>query len=278
VPVVEEPVALEQPDVQESTEIAPTVEAAEATPFDDEPPFVPDTPLSNEPVSSAPLESIIEPAAETTAELIAEPAMAAPQVSAAAQADVAEAVLERPLPEMAIAPEPQVAQDIPEPEPQPVADSQSAVTEAAPVAEPQVQEQSTEPVVIDMALSPASWPLIFEKLPLEGMLRNLVANSCLIQIDGNELLFHGDSGHMRLFSESHQQKFNEVLNSALEANYSLKVIDGPLQYETPAQRAQRLAAEKQQSAVESIENDPNVQALRQAFNAQVIMDTITPLH
>ena len=129
-----------------------------------------------------------------------------------------------------------------------------------------------------MTLSQASWPLIFEYLPVEGMLRNLIANSCLIQINGNELLFHGDSGHMRLFSATHQQRFNEILNEALKTNYVLQVIDGPLMHETPAQRAQRLAAEKQQIAIESIENDVNVHAIRQAFDAQVIMESITPLH
>ena len=135
-----------------------------------------------------------------------------------------------------------------------------------------------EPAIIDMTLSQASWPLIFEYLPVEGMLRNLIANSCLIQINGNELLFHGDSGHMRLFSATHQQRFNEILNEALKTNYVLQVIDGPLMHETPAQRAQRLAAEKQQIAIESIENDVNVHAIRQAFDAQVIMESITPLH
>ena len=129
-----------------------------------------------------------------------------------------------------------------------------------------------------MTLSPASWALIFDHLPVEGMLRNLIANSCLIQMNGNELLFHGDSGHMRLFSATHQQRFNEVLNQTLQSNYTLQVIDGPLLHETPAQRAQRLMAEKQQAAVESIENDPNVHAIRQAFDAQVIMESITPLH
>ncbi len=48
-------------------------------------------------------------------------------------------------------------------------------------------------------------------------------------------------------------------------------------HETPAQRVQRLQAERHALAVQSIENDPNVQALRQAFNAQVIMDTIKPI-
>jgi DNA polymerase-3 subunit gamma/tau len=129
-----------------------------------------------------------------------------------------------------------------------------------------------------MDLSPASWALIFDHLPVEGMLRNLISNSCLIQVDGSQLLFHGDSGHMRLFSASHQQRFNEILNETLGTQYSLQVIDGPLLHETPAQRAQRLMAEKQKAAVESIESDPNVLAIRQAFDAQVIMESIRPLH
>jgi DNA polymerase-3 subunit gamma/tau len=171
--------------------------------------------------------------------------------------------------------------------PEPAVEAVPAVTpeavEVTSMAAAQIQSEPApqtqpEPVEIDMTLSPASWALIFDHLPVEGMLRNLVANSCLIQMNGNELLFHGDSGHMRLFSATHQQRFNEILNQTLQVNYTLQVIDGPLLHETPAQRAQRLTAEKQLAAVESIENDPNVHAIRQAFDAQVIMESITPLH
>lgn len=247
-PIQAEPIQAEPIQVEPTQAEPESVET-----FVDEPPFVPDTPA---PVMEQPVQQAV-PA------VVQEPALVA---------DVAEAVLERPLPELA--PKPPV-----EAKPESAQVSQTSAPAASEVQQNSESASEIEaPVVIDMELSPASWPLIFEKLPLEGMLRNLVANSCLIQINGNELLFHGDSGHMRLFSANHQQRFNEVLNQALEANYTLQVIDGPLQYETPAQRAQRLSAEKQQAAVESIENDPNVQALRQAFNAQVIMDTITPLH
>jgi len=130
---------------------------------------------------------------------------------------------------------------------------------------------------LEMELSPSSWPLMFAALPIEGMLRNLVANTCLMQIQGDNLLFHSDAGHMRLFGDNHQQKFKQILNETLSAQYQIQVIEGPWQYETPAQRIQRLQAERQQQAVNSIENDPNVQALRQAFAAQVIMDSITPV-
>ncbi len=118
---------------------------------------------------------------------------------------------------------------------------------------------------------------MFTALPLEGMLRNLVANTCLMTVDGSNLLFHSDAGHMRLFGENHQQKFNNILNATLNSDYKVQVIEGDMQYETPAQRHQRLVADRLQAAVESIEQDPKVQALRQSFNAQVIMDSITPL-
>jgi len=108
-------------------------------------------------------------------------------------------------------------------------------------------------------------------------LRNLVANTCLMQNDNNQLVFHSDAGHMRLFGEAHQKRFAQVLNEALGSSYQLSVLEGPIQFETPAQRTQRLQQERLDQAINSIEQDPNVQALRQAFNAQVIMDSITPI-
>ena len=158
--------------------------------------------------------------------------------------------------------------------------SQAVVTKPEPVVEAAsvvVEAQPDHSEILAMPLSSQSWPMIFEVLALDGMLRNLVANTCLMTVNGNELLFHGDAGHMRLFNVNHQQTFAQVLNQALGHNYQLQVIEGPIQFETPAQRQQRLTAEKQQAAIESIEQDANVQALRQAFNAQVIMDSITPL-
>ncbi|MEH6343799.1 MAG: DNA polymerase III subunit gamma/tau [Bermanella sp.] len=147
-----------------------------------------------------------------------------------------------------------------------------------PVTKPQAKPKAEiDAALLEMELSPASWPLMFAALPIEGMLRNLVANTCLMQMQGDNLLFHSDAGHMRLFGDNHQQKFKQILNETLSAQYQIQVIEGPWQYETPAQRIQRLQAERQQQAVNSIENDPNVQALRQAFAAQVIMDSITPV-
>ncbi|GAA6134505.1 DNA polymerase III subunit gamma/tau [Oceaniserpentilla sp. 4NH20-0058] len=165
-----------------------------------------------------------------------------------------------------------------QPEPAPVVTAtteDTAQIEQAAVKEQQAQDKITE--LKAMALSSNSWPLIFEAIPVEGMLRNLVANTCLMAVNGDTLIFHSDAGHMRLFGESHQKRFAELLNTALDQRYQVQVIEGDIQYETPAQRIQRLQQERLQQAIDSIEQDPNVQALRQSFNAQVIMDSITPV-
>jgi len=199
------------------------------------------------------------------------------QEAVAAQAAVIE---EKPAPEAVV---PQAA--VIEQKPAPIAAPQAPVIKQA--AAPSVQQKAPEPEpikvkqvdesVLAMELSSQSWPIMFTALPLEGMLRNLVANTCLMSTEGNNLVFHSDAGHMRLFGDNHQQKFNQILNTALNSQYQIQVIEGPIQYETPAQRHQRLVAERLQAAVDSIEQDPKVQALRQSFNAQVIMDSITPL-
>ncbi len=137
---------------------------------------------------------------------------------------------------------------------------------------------ATDQALLDMPLSSASWPLIFPAIPVEGMLRNLVANTCLMSVQGDQLVFHSDAGHMRLFGDNHQQKFAHILNETLAANYQVTVVEGPMQFETPDQRIQRLKAERQALAVQAIDQDANIIALRQAFGAQVIMDSITPIN
>jgi len=153
---------------------------------------------------------------------------------------------------------------------------------AEPDTKPVENQAPAQPAVdyselLAMPLSPDSWPLIFPALPLEGMLRNLAANTCLVQMNGEELVFHSDAGHMRLFGQPHQQKFAQILNEALGQSYRLQVLEGQMLHETPAQRVQRLQAERLAEAVQAIESDVNVQALRQAFNGQVIMDSIKPI-
>ena len=243
-------------------------QAAAVSPVVEAPVVVDEPPWDPEPMGE------VQYMGSEEAQVSAEPAIAKPHVQAPKeqQAPVVEVAAEP----VSVAPQ-KLAAD------KPTSRFNQQDTAEVAVVEPQVikpkgkAKAEIDSSLLEMELSPSSWPLMFAALPIEGMLRNLVANTCLMQIQGDNLLFHSDAGHMRLFGDNHQQKFKQILNETLSAQYQIQVIEGPWQYETPAQRLQRLQAERQQQAVNSIENDPNVQALRQAFAAQVIMDSITPV-
>lgn len=220
---------------------------------------------SDEPQWAPPQEM---PATSPTPEISEQPVQEMPAV----QPNVIETIPQQQAPEPHTTP----VSNVPE---APKSDEQSTtpVEQAAPEAEKQKPQPDDHSDLLAMPLNSTSWPLIFNALPLEGMLRNLVANTCLMQVEGEQLVFHSDAGHMRLFGETHQKRFAEVLNETLSSQYRVHVLEGVIQYETPAQRSQRLQQERLQQAITSIEQDPNVQALRQAFDAQVIIDSITPI-
>jgi DNA polymerase III subunit gamma/tau len=154
-------------------------------------------------------------------------------------------------------------------------------TSAAEVVEPSVDPEP-EPTLPEEPLnaadlSPQSWPILFVRLALDGMLKSLMSNSSLMQFDGHTAVFHLDPGHLRLLNENHQQKFMQVFAAAFGSHIAVRIQEGDCQYETPAQRQQRLAYEKQQRAIASIMADAHVQTLQNAFNAQVIVDSIESL-
>lgn len=160
------------------------------------------------------------------------------------------------------------------PQPEVVIESAPAPETAGPAA--QVEEEVAEALNV-ADLTPHSWPAIFPRLALDGMLKSLMSNSSLMQFDGQSAVFHLDPGHLRLLNDNHQQKFMQVFAAAFGSHIAVRIQEGDCQYETPAQRQQRLAYEKQQRAIASIMADAHVQTLQNAFNAQVIVDSIESL-
>jgi DNA polymerase-3 subunit gamma/tau len=114
------------------------------------------------------------------------------------------------------------------------------------------------------------------QLKLAGLVRQLANNAVLeSQSDGAIAL---------VLDEACQQLINKereaVLKQALEEYYGrplkLSVRIGKPPAETPTQEMSRVRDERQQAAVQAINSDPNVQALREKFNARVNPETIRP--
>lgn len=124
--------------------------------------------------------------------------------------------------------------------------------------------------------SPESWEATIKRLKLAGAVRQL-ANHCQIRgIDGGVISFVLDEAAAHLQTDALQEKFRQALCDGLGRQVRIRIELGQPDVETPAQKMSRQDVERQQAAVVSIDEDPNVLAIQKAFDATVDPASIKP--
>lgn len=122
----------------------------------------------------------------------------------------------------------------------------------------------------------APWHEIVSQLDLRGMALQLAVNSVMTGRDGNTIHLRLSPQHATLRSPAMEQRLHEALQLFFGEQVKLKFTIGEVQ-ESPAHLHQRASDERQQAAVTAMENDPNVQRIRETFNAEVITESIRPI-
>ncbi|AMK76223.1 MULTISPECIES: DNA polymerase III subunit gamma/tau [Methylomonas] len=148
-----------------------------------------------------------------------------------------------------------------------------APASVAPLVEStRIEEPRPAPIA-----KPGNWTEIIAALNISGRTREL-ANNCVL--DGID-----DSGCRLLLDPSFQQvgtKAEDNLRAALQNYYgkSLKLVitQQAVQQMTPALEIQKAREDRQQAAVDSINADENVQALKDTFGARIMPGSIEPLN
>jgi len=149
-------------------------------------------------------------------------------------------------------------------------------TSAMPVATVQTVA-GAEPVVVDAEVA-SDWGQIVESLSLTGMLKQLAVNCVLEKRDEQSIYLRLDEDHAHLGGDSRKQRLEQSLQQYFSVPLKLVLQLGEPQYETPAAQQQRQQEDRQQAAEESIGNDGAVRALQEAFDAQIVPDTIQPVN
>jgi DNA polymerase-3 subunit gamma/tau len=170
----------------------------------------------------------------------------------------------------------------PQPPSAPAAVTQSAPVGVASPAAP-VYAVDTAPALVP-ALATASrsfgadtpWHEIVAQLDLKGMVQQLAVNSVMTGRDGSLIKLQLSPQHTTLRSAAMEQRLQDALQNYFGEPVKLSFTLGEVQ-ETPAHLQQRAADERQQAAVAAINNDPNVQRIRETFNAEVITESIRPI-
>jgi DNA polymerase III subunit gamma/tau len=148
----------------------------------------------------------------------------------------------------------------------------SKATKNNVIVEERAPQQSSAPV-------PASdWRDVVNALGLGGLVKQLAINCTMKQRDGCNIVLQIASGHSNLVNPKAKQRLQQALGEYfnIDAQLEIKVVE-QIENESPAQTVQREAQQRQQQAVEAINEDSFTQTLKETFNAEIIPGSVKPV-
>jgi DNA polymerase III subunit gamma/tau len=163
-----------------------------------------------------------------------------------------------------------------------VATAFESAQEPEPVSAPVPAVQAApEPEAISAVVSGADdfvgqWPLLAAQMPLSGMAQQFVLQAACLGFSGDELrlLVPTDA----LAKGPHLERVKQVLTQSLGAEVKLTVSVGEVAAGLSAQWfAQEAEKARLVAAVQTLDEDPFVQALIRSFGAQIVPGSVKPV-
>lgn len=155
----------------------------------------------------------------------------------------------------------------------------NAVSEA-PVNNVVAEDNRPVPVAAQAGSDAGSsdWRDVVNSLGLGGLVKQLAINCTMKQRDGCNIQLQIASGHSNLINPKAKQRLQQALGEYfnIDAQLEITVVD-QVESESPAQTSQRETIQRQQQAVESIDQDSFTQALKENFNAEIIPGSVKPV-
>jgi len=127
------------------------------------------------------------------------------------------------------------------------------------------------------ASSTPDWPGLIRAMRLGGLTRELAHNCVLVAIEGDRCVLSLDPRSARIRTSQVEAKLEKALQDYFRRPLKLTITLEASTQETPALQLQRHREERQRAAELEIEQDENIRALKQHFDAWVIPGSIKPL-
>ncbi|MCL7421908.1 MAG: DNA polymerase III subunit gamma/tau [Methylobacter sp.] len=167
-------------------------------------------------------------------------------------------------------------------EPNPVKPTQSPRTvlkqETKPQQPPATAVNQTEPVQAPVnGKGDNDWAEMIVAMRIGGMTRELANNCILENIDDKVCTLILDPGHKQLRSAVTEEKLQNALRRYRGTSLKLVINTEKTVIDTPAVQLIKAREDRQQAAVDAINSDENIQALKEHFDARVLPGTIEPV-
>ena len=120
------------------------------------------------------------------------------------------------------------------------------------------------------------WEQMVERMGLSGATRQLARHCSYDGRAGGVVRLSIDPAHEILATSAQQERLREAVSRHFGETMRLQLDLKKPTVETPAEREQRAAAERQQQAEHAIEEDPLVREMQKVFDATVDRDSIRP--
>jgi DNA polymerase-3 subunit gamma/tau len=118
------------------------------------------------------------------------------------------------------------------------------------------------------------WKSLMTEIGLSGAVRVLAGNCALLRREGNTLFLSLDPRSESMLTRQRKEALATALSDHFSEPLLVDISMGEAVAETPMQEETRLADERIEAARESLESDPNVQALKNMFDAELKTDSI----
>ena len=122
-----------------------------------------------------------------------------------------------------------------------------------------------------------NWSEIVVAMKLGGMTRELANNCVLETIDDKICHLILDPGHTQLISSRAEEKLQNAIRKYYGKPVKLSIKTEKMESDTPAKQLIQQNEDRQQEAVNSINADENVQALKDQLGARVLPGSIEPV-
>lgn len=149
--------------------------------------------------------------------------------------------------------------------------------EAAGTGAPAQADAMTAPPAQATATADDEWDALCTALGLQGIARELASNCALAGRDGQRMRLVLDRAHGHLRSPAAEERLQRALAERLGAPVALEISVGDPPRETPAARRRARDKARHEAALSSLEQDAEVKALRDVFDARIIPDTVQPV-
>ena len=142
------------------------------------------------------------------------------------------------------------------------------------------RQAAPQPARVVQAEAPAQkwadpdWSALVVKLGLSGAVRLLASNCVYLRREGTTVCLGLDLRSESLLTKQRKDSLAEQLSAHFGERLSVDIELGADAGETPVQEESRMADERIEAARQTLEADPNVQALKNMFGAELKTDSI----